>query len=449
MFVTGLQHILGKIPKTKPVHLDAALELVRHPFASAVVYPFRASKKKTPDPEKRAEEEPEQSTSGTTRKRPHPEGIFNVADDPKCRKYGNNLPENLKNAILKFIKSDKYFSANPELGEQAVTLVAGSLAKRTWSKYSSALAKWENFLVCTQGGNPIPFNSSTKLLFSCWCYKRSPLAPATVKVYLSALEKISFLTSVKKRGGGSNAVLQKLIFRGMENLNDQNREEKPNTNPVSLKALDEIRGGLQRDSCTRCTRKSIWALALSAYWGLIRLGEILPKKAETFDKTTDLLWENVQIDEEKAVLTLKFPKVRNKISRSVVLYKVSDSRFCPVGALSDLRKALQKAGLWQNQGPVFIRSSGKALTKNSFLEGVNRILRAKRGDRKFLSGKSFRSGIPSELGEFPEELSTKRLKALGRWKGPSFLRYIRNPEPQNRWIYKKVSDFLLQNFLCR
>lgn len=206
---------------------------------------------------------------------------------------------------------------------------------------------------------------------------------------------------------------------------------------------------MKRDTCTRCTKRSIWALALSSYWGLLRLGEILPKQAETFDKTTDLLWENVSMDKKKVVLTLKFPKVRNEISRTVVLYKVSDPRFCPVRAMNLLKDALREKGLWDLKKPVFVRNSGKALTKSSFLEGLNRILRARKGGGEFLTGKSFRSGIPSELGEFPEELTTGKLKALGRWKGPSFLRYIRNPEPQNRWIYTEVSEFLLKNSLCR
>jgi hypothetical protein len=402
-------------------------------------------------PPEQDEEEPIQSTSKAEKRKKSAKGITSLADDPSYRKYGNNLPKNLATAVLDFVKTDPFFAPKPDLCAEAVALVAGSLAKRTWNKYSSALAQWEHFCKNTQGGNSLPYTDSTKMLFICWCSKRTSLAPSTIKAYLSALDKISLLTKKTTGGGGGEGklVLKKLILRGMENLRGERGKTETPTNPVTLTLLDQIRRGLKRDSCTRCTRKAIWALALSSYWGLFRLGEILPKHVETFDKTTDLLWENVMLSKNKVVFTLKFPKVRNDLSRTVVLYKISDQRYCPVKAMTLLKENLQEKGLWDLKKPVFVRNSGKALTKTSFLEGLNRLLRASKGGGEFLTGKSFRSGIPTELGEFPEELSAGKLKVMGRWKGPSFLRYIRNPEPQNRWIYKEVSEFLLKNFLRR
>jgi hypothetical protein len=137
------------------------------------------------------------------------------------------LPKNLSTAILEFVKTDPYFASNPDLCKEAVELVAGSLAKRTWNKYSSALAQWERFVEKTQGEGHLPFSDSTKMLFICWNSKNTTLAPTTVKAYLSALEKISFLTQKTAGGEKGKTVLKKLILRGMENPRGGREKRKP------------------------------------------------------------------------------------------------------------------------------------------------------------------------------------------------------------------------------
>jgi hypothetical protein len=101
--------------------------------------------------------------------------------------------------------------------------------------------------------------------------------------------------------------------------------------------------------------------------------------------------------------------------------------------------------LWGQDLPVFRRDSGKALTKISFLEGINKALEfAGKGNIK-LQGKSFRSGIPSLLGSSEEESLGKNLKKLGRWKGLSYHCYIRNRDPVSQEMFEKiVKKFFVQ-----
>jgi len=48
--VSGLQHILDRIPHIRGIHLDQAMEYCKHPYAAVVTYPFAAQpKKKTRD----------------------------------------------------------------------------------------------------------------------------------------------------------------------------------------------------------------------------------------------------------------------------------------------------------------------------------------------------------------------------------------------------------------
>jgi hypothetical protein len=50
---------------------------------------------------------------------------------------------------------------------------------------------------------------------------------------------------------------------------------------------------------------------------------------------------------------------------------------------------------------------------------------------------------------FPSTFSSEVKKNLGRWKGSSFSKYIRNPDPKNRWIFKEVSEFLIKKLFAQ
>jgi hypothetical protein len=120
--------------------------------------------------------------------------------------------------------------------------------------------------------------------------------------------------------------------------------------------------------------------------------------------------------------------------------------FCPVAALSSLEDWQRDRKLWDSNLPVFRRSSGRNLTKYVFLKAINVSLRAQLGKGVALSGKSFRSGIPSCLENFPESFQENHLKSLGRWKGQAYQKYMRNDEPEFKWVFQEISNRLLTNF---
>jgi len=425
----------------KAFQLDEALELVVHQFAASVTYPF----KKPPQKRKTRGEDPQPGPSGRDgagRKRKKSSGISPPKDDVKNRKFDTkNMPKNLQVLLKKRLEQEPFFSGNSELCSECLKLIGNSLAKRTWNKYSSALSIWYRF---SHGKDLKTFSHFE---FTVWCSKYANIKPSTVKEYISAIEKMLSLLGVDSKLGGKT--LEKTLLRGMENIQNKFQKSAKKVTPVTLETLEKIKKGLETEICSSCSKKSIWALSLAAFWGLLRLGEILPGNAKTFDKTTTLLWEDVDIQDDKVVFRLKSPKTRTSISKEVVLYKLSESFFCPVTNLKKLERALKNRGLWGKHLPVFLRSSGKSLTKVSFLKALNLILNATGKNKCQMQGKSFRSGIPSIVDQSIENAEKKVLKTLGRWKGPSYHCYIRNPVPENRWIYDRISSMLLTDFLSR
>jgi hypothetical protein len=91
--------------------------------------------------------------------------------------------------------------------------------------------------------------------------------------------------------------------------------------------------------------------------------------------------------------------------------------------------------------PVFRESNGKFLTKKVFLELINRY-----GKRDYppITGKSFRSALPSALENFPMTFQESHIKALGRWRGRSYQLYMRNDKPEFRQVFQTVSSALLR-----
>ncbi len=245
--------------------------------------------------------------------------------------------------------------------------------------------------------------------------------------------------------------MEKGLLKGYENLSPQNVSAAETTTiPVDLEILSDIKEGIREMGWAKGSKSSVWAACLVAFWGAFRLAEILPKRENTFDRLSDLLWQDVTCSsKDKLVFRIKSAKVPGSPGNRVRLYAVKEKRFCPVAALKILENIQKNGNLWDKSLPIFRRSSGRNLTKPVFLKAVNAVLSLKPNNGVVLSGKSFRSWIPSCLENFPKHFQENHLKSLGRWKGQAYQRYMKNDDPEFRWVFRKMSERLLEKFSCR
>jgi hypothetical protein len=119
---------------------------------------------------------------------------------------------------------------------------------------------------------------------------------------------------------------------------------------------------------------------------------------------------------------------------------------CPVTALHRLKESQKNVRMWDPSLPVFRKDNGECLTKKELLDSVNCVLRT---FGKKIGGKSFRSGLPSELENFPVQFCESHLKALGRWKGSSYQTYMRNDTPEFKWVFEQVAKAVLNNVVSQ
>ncbi len=400
--------MLNRIPYVRGIDLAEAHELIKHDIAAIVSYPLRhTGKKRTSDEQDDqpgGSEKPEPS-----KKKQKTEGKIVPKDHPTDRKYGpGNIPPLVKKLIMRHLKKQGLLKHDKRLSRECVDLISNSLAKRTWEKYNSALSLWKRFEMETEAKH------FSRIAFVCWCSRNTKLKPDTVKGYLSALKKLKFLLGFGHKKSGA---LEKILLRGMENIRLSSPDLQKQVTPVDLQTLADIKRGMYCAKISSVSECAIWTLSLTAFWGLLRLGEILPRKNNQFDRTSVLLWQDLKLTKDKVVLRIKLPK-------------------------KTLKNLQKKENLWGQDLPVFRRASGKALTKISFLEGINRALEfAGKGNVK-LQGKSFRSGIPSLLGSSEDDSLGKKLKKLGRWKGLSYHCYIRNRDPVSQELFGKIAEKL-------
>ncbi len=476
MFI-GLKEVYRRIPLTRSISLEEAEVAVRTPPQGQATYSFRETCEKEARSRGQAHNEDgnrgggtsgdltEMTRAGTSHDHPRPagnrashpseaqtspenpprtgpskakKGTVNPRHSVRVQKYSYFLgPGPVELLLKKHMRKNVLLKRDPKFLNTCLNLIAASLARNTWKKYNSALRLWENFR--EQSRDELVFldlgNWSQRFLIWGWEVRR--LSVSTLKAYLGTLEKLkSFAIGLETMGCG----LEKTLLKGMSNLAAPKKEKRELVFPLTIAALRKIREKLGKFE-EKLTGQSVWACCLIAFWGAFRLGELLGKDGHRFDKFSDLLWEDIAWGEDWVKIRIKSAKVKGPPGNSALLYAVPARKLCPVTALARLKKSQENFNMGTDKEPIFREEDGKFLTKRNFLKIVNE---GRGNDFPAVTGKSFRSGLPSALENFPVTFQESHLKALGRWRGRSYQLYMRNDEPEFRWVYKLVSSVLLQ-----
>ncbi len=440
----GLLLLLHRIAKGVPVHLDEALAVVEQPREGDGLRPFglrptpptetpgpAGKPSRAPDPEDHADpQERPGGPSGThdheagsgkhtapTRKTTR-QGTIKPEDSESSRKYGkSNVPRMVMANWSRLADESKYFM-DENLKNVFVNLLGGSLASSTWKRYQSAVNLWQRF-------ESVVGNDDDKLkmsVFISWCFGVRGLKGATISMYVSALENLGRLSGLPNWDTGKeDKALLKVLLRGTKNL--VRGKPRPPSRPVTLKLLRILGRLIKEANWSEISKRVVWAVCTTAYWGSFRLGELLPGDTKHFDRFSALLGKDVRWEGEELKFTIRSPKVVGRGEETVLLVPVVGEISCPVRAVRRMERAVRRLGLSDADRPYFRLKSGRALTKPRFLSALNSIL-TRAGEGK-ISGKSFRAGLPTDLGNVGKAKG-RLIQSLGRWAGNSFRCYVRS-----------------------
>ena len=363
---------------------------------------------------------------------------FFPKDEPKNRKYSNT---SLKNANF-FSENDfaKTLPKNMQTNDWiqfAKQLNATTVTAKSWSKYASAYKKFQKFNTETNSNISWPIDCKTVNGFVLWCLKEENLSSTTIKTYVLALSRIQ-----NTKGFGKipfkNSVAEKLIL-GAKNSKMGLKKASKISAAVTFKKLCKIKRYIKKVFPNKTDRLPIWACMCVAFFGSFRMGVLLSAKCKNFDKSSTLLWENVEKHKKYWKIHIKSPKSKNE-NETVFLFRFPIKKLCPLRALKKLENSQKKSHTFRENLPVFRQNSGQNITKNFINSILSEIFKS---NKYTVSCKSFRCGIPTSLGNCPDIANDQHIKAWGRWNSKSFLRYEHFDLYQKEWIFKKIIFSLL------
>jgi hypothetical protein len=218
--------IFARILTIQELRLDEATEHTREPLKTTASFTFVPQRESSKHPLKPAETEPgltERSfpedvsleetlhggnsslSSASKRKK----GTKSTQDLPSIRKYGGTVPVDvLAETIGTFGIGKNWKVSTGNLGEIFAKLIGGSLASKTWKKYTSAWSAWEKF-ISQHGEGDLNLPQEKSWAFICWCKKGKKLKAETVKQYLGAIEKVSDLLATLRNTKNSESISRK------------------------------------------------------------------------------------------------------------------------------------------------------------------------------------------------------------------------------------------------
>jgi hypothetical protein len=331
---------------------------------------------------------------------------------------------------------------NNTLCTAAKELIAASYSKNTWAKNLSGWKAFANFEFETCVTVIWPVSIETIRSFAVWCLECKKLQVDTVKAYINAVVLAHHLQGVKCKNFSDDKIL-KLLLNGAENLQRLNVSANCKRRVATLDTILLLGHRIAVSNWSQGSKIVFWSLCTTAFFSSARIGELLSASEIYFDKTSDLLWKDIQFNTNHILIHVKNPKTKSAQGDFLDVFKFVNENCCPYTALVALKKFQMQKGYFSESLPVFRFDNGKNLTQPI----VNRTLKLLLSDlyvpgQNSLSGHSFRAGIPSVLTNNDMVKGEAVSSDWGRWKSGSYKSYCRLKTNLKSELFDIISECL-------
>jgi len=322
------------------------------------------------------------------------------------------------------------------------SLVLTSASVSTWNKHTSAVNSYLHFFdrYCT--GVPWPCTLPNVRAYTVWALTVRKLKPATVKNYLSCIEKSQLLKGLPFVNFCNDKIIS-MAITGAENVAAIPSNIKISVNPPMMRILCHK---LADCNWTEYSKQVVWSCFLLAFFTSCRMGEIVSSEESSFDQRTALTWQNIEFldDNSGAVVFLPFTKTKKFNGDFLDIFHFKIPTFCPVTNLIRLKKMQKDLGIFSTNEPVFKFKSGLLLTKSKVNELLASFLNCTGKEGK-VTAHSFRSSIPTMISEKHSISNEKgRAKLWGRWSSETYKLYTKNVRTDRYNIYLDICTVLYE-----
>ncbi|KIJ56447.1 hypothetical protein M422DRAFT_150297 [Sphaerobolus stellatus SS14] len=251
-----------------------------------------------------------------------------------------------------------------------------------------------------------------------------PVSVSTARKYLAAIRAWHITQGWPAPLSDDQMTRISWSLRGLANLQG-NRLKKPLQPPVTVHMLRYLKQSLDLtfpfDAC-------IWAVATSAFWGMMRFGEVTVKSQKEFDGIKHLKRQDAFIQKDlngKDYARLDLPSAKTAKAGEVqsVFFTVEDD-ICPIEALCNLSRVIPAGPedslfSWRDtKGKI------RPIVKSKALSRINSVFNNNNWGTTF--GHSFRIGGASFY--LSQGVEAEIVRIAGRWKSLAYETYIRSFE---------------------
>ncbi|KIJ57151.1 hypothetical protein M422DRAFT_150123 [Sphaerobolus stellatus SS14] len=230
------------------------------------------------------------------------------------------------------------------------------------------------------------------------------ISVTAVRKYLSAVQAWHFMQGWPAPLSDEDLKCINFLLRGLENI-QAGRQLMPPRPPITLRMLTALRLTLRIgrpfDAC-------IWAMALSAFWGMMRFGEVSVKSIRAFDSKLHLKRSDIHFDTDldgNPYAHLYLPSAKTMKARKVQsVFLTEQKNLCPLAALRNL----------------FQVGNVHPMVKQTAIKFINGILTGWGWGTSF--GHSFRIGSASYF--LTQKVDPEIIHIAGRWKSLAYETYI-------------------------
>jgi integrase len=332
--------------------------------------------------------------------------------------------------------------AESELSDNLEKLISLALADSTWKKYCTG---WRAFIDFQNYSSEIftwPLSIETMRKFTVWCLTVRKVSSGTVKSYFTSINLAHSFKNLKCTNFSEDKIIN-LALAGAKNLCDIEGIKKNVRRSMNIPTLLIISHRIATSDWDILSKQLFWAVCTLAFYTSVRLGEILSKCVDSFDKKSTLCWNNVKfLDRNEVLLFIPSTKTSKCKGEFLDVFPTSDST-CPVNALRRLMAIQLEKNVFDMNKPVFIFSSGKCLTTRQ----LNQVLKDMLSDLyepglNQISCHSFRSALPTFLNTKPNLFTKVEIQQQGRWKSDSYQLYLKLHRDSRRELFNKIRTAL-------
>jgi hypothetical protein len=293
-------------------------------------------------------------------------------------------------------------------------LFSSALAVGTKAAYASGFRQYCNFCALqTIRHDPFQPDEGVFCLFVTYCYlKPSINAFSTIKSYLAATRSAYLDNGLPPVPFGQWNLLER-ILRGAKRLMGGKATIK--RRPITVAFLRSIRKHFDMSSIRD---RTIWCMAVTAVFGLLRCGEFTAKAASSqiFPMRNQLS----MLSQTRCSLFLPASKTDVFRKGTSIHYAFNGTDVDPTALFHQLLLDHHAGDVGTK--PLFPEADGRPITRASFLQRMDIAISAAGFNSSEYKGHSYRKGGAQSLAD--AGASATDIKTMGRWASWCFELYI-------------------------